>query len=233
MAIFDLKRWYSGIFNSEFLNWAASFGSGYGRRMAEPHYDRIAETDFFKKLKQQDKPVKYLLEAVNNAITALIDQKIDDATPLRKLLKEVFMDSSSELNKRLLNGESSQKIMAEKSGSLDTAERNYLAALLMLEETKMDILLKWILALDDRERAETMHSLRNLNPEELEKLANLSPEARNRLFQTLKKPEEEKTESEIYKSMKSARGQLNQWLTERLERKRRERNGRNIKTDIG
>lgn len=198
MPKFDLKNWMSELFKINLTDLITSIGSGYGRRILDSPgglYDKIAELPFFQKLKEQSKPTKFLIEAANNIFAAFLDQKIGDASPLRKLLKEVFEDTSSELNKRLINGgESPKKILGENLDKIsDPTEENLLAILLMFPEEKLQPLVKELLAItDSADRTAIIQKLRGLSAEESLKLAGFQEETRKVIFELLQGSKKEK-----------------------------------------
>ena len=228
MAIFDLKGFFQKL---NLKDWLVSVGSGYGRRFAEPGYDKIAEMPFFQKLKQQSKTVKSFLEFFSNSLTGFLDQIVDDATPLRKLIKEIFMDSSSELNKRLMNGEPAKKLLAENIGKIsDSREQDFLAILLTIDEKELAPFLEQLLMMTKDERLDLVKSLRDMSAENMLRFAGMSPEARAILSEISQEPEIPKKTS----ALESMHNDLNSFLDERLERKRRERDARrNAKKNSG
>jgi hypothetical protein len=225
MAIFDFNGFFQKI---NLKDWLVSVGSGYGRRFAEPGYDKIAEMPFFQKLKQQSSSVKYLIEAFSNAITAFADQKIDDATPLRKLIKEIFMDSSSELNKRLINGEPVKKLLVENVSRISSSkEQDFLAILLTMEEKQLVPFLEQLILLTREERADLVRSLRGMPAENMLRFVGFSAETRAMLLEISQSPKKTSALESMHKD-------LNSFLDERIARKRRDRDARrNAKKNPG
>ncbi|PIP26880.1 MAG: hypothetical protein COX30_04960 [Candidatus Moranbacteria bacterium CG23_combo_of_CG06-09_8_20_14_all_39_10] len=187
MPNFDIKTWVLGLLNIDLKDMGISMCASYIRRGLDSHggaYDKIAALPFFQELKKQGRLTKYLFEAANNAVVAFLDQKIGETTPLRKLLKEIFLDAGSELNKRLINGESPQKILSENADKIFAeSEKNLLAIFLMLPEEKAKILMKELLAISSCEdRTTVIQQLRNLSAEEVTKIAGLDEEARQLIY---------------------------------------------------
>jgi len=212
----DLK----GMFPKINIDFIISIISSYGRRFAEPYYDKISQTPFFQKLKQQDSSTKHLIEALLNTFVAFIDQAIDESTPFRKLLKEIFMDSSSELNKRLMNGESVQKILIENAEKIsDPEEKKLLTVLLAMDEKQLAPFLEQLIYLPDEERLALVKFLKKMSPENIIRWLEMSQETRVLLFEACQ--ETPQTPQKIM--LKSAQEDINQWLKERLERKKLER----------
>jgi hypothetical protein len=179
----DLTQWFEGLFKVDAKNWLTSFLSGFGRTRMEPIYDWIAKTRIFQELKDKPPTMKYVMEAANNALFSFLDQKIDEHSQLRKLTKEIVMDGSSELNKRLINGEPVKNILAENAGRIDSPrERNLLAALLLIDEEKLIPLLEQLILMTEEDRVNTLKRMRGLSEEAITKLAGLSEEARAILF---------------------------------------------------
>jgi hypothetical protein len=179
----NLTQWFEGLFKVDAKNWFTSFLSGFGRTRMEPVYDWIAQTRIFQELKNKPPTLKHAMEAANNALFSFLDQKIDEHSQLRKLTKEIVMDGSSELNKRLINGEPVKNILAENAGRINNPlERNLLAALLLINEKELIPLLEQLILMTEDDRVETLKRMRGLSEEAIAKLAGLSEETRAMLF---------------------------------------------------
>jgi hypothetical protein len=98
------------------------------------------------------------------------------------------MDSSSELNKRLLNGESVKSLLGAGLESLDPKSQSFISVLFLLEEEKLKKLLEWIISMSDKERLNVLETFQSLSPEDMAKLSELSPEMKDLFFRAFKEP---------------------------------------------
>lgn len=210
----NLKNWFSGFFKVDFSTWATSFGSAYGRRMMEPYYDKIAQTEFFKIFKDQEGSVKKIIEAANNALTAFLDQKIDDVSPLRKLIKEIFMDSSSELNKRMINGDPVKKMLWERAGKMNSKDLNFLSVLLAMEEEKLKPFLEWLISMSEAEKEEILKILKTFSAEDMENFSGMKQEMKEIFLNVFRK----KKQTPAGKPVKE---QVRSFLASRLKKRGR------------
>ena len=172
---------------------ATFVASSYGRRFLDSHggaYDTLAQTPFFQALKNQGNPTKYLLEAGGYFLSAFLNQRIGETTPLRKIIGEISEDTMSEMFKRLVNGDSPGKILIENSNRIsDPAEKNILVVLIMLSEEKLKPFVEELLAVPDYDdRMAIIKHLLDLMPEEIIKLASLATKTRQSVFELFKKP---------------------------------------------
>jgi hypothetical protein len=231
MVMLDFKNWFGGFLNINTRNWLTSFLSGYGRTRMEPVYDWVAQTPIFQELRKKPDALKYLIEASNNALFSFLDQKIDEKSQLRKLFKEIVMDGSSELNKRLINGEPVKSLLAENVGRIsDSREQDFLAVLLTMDEKRLAPFLEQLIMMTVEERTDLAKKMKGLTMENMTRLAGLPPETRAMILEVSQEPESKK-KTDVFKSMHK---DLNSFLDERLERKRRERDARrNAKKNSG
>lgn len=164
--------------NQKMLNGLAVFSSAYLKRWLEGHfYDRIFETQLGERLKTLDKRAKYGIEFGLNLLTAFFDQKLSEDTVLKRFVKEVGIDAGPEISKRLINA----KEQLSKNAT-SPEEKEIVSVLLQLEGQTLIDLLNWLYDIEATERAEVLKQLSRLSLDEVVKLAQLTPENMERLF---------------------------------------------------
>lgn len=164
--------------NQNILNGLAVFSSAYMKRWLEGHfYDRIFETQLGEKLKTLDKRAKYGIEFGLNLLTAFFDQKLSEDTVLKRFVKEVGIDAGPEISKRLINA----KEQLSKNAT-SPEEKEIVDVLLQLEGQTLIDLLNWLYDIEATKRAEVLKQLSRLSLDEVVKLAQLTPENMERLF---------------------------------------------------
>lgn len=219
MANFFERQFSKLGFDSK--KWLASFFSGYGRRIMEPIYDRVAQTPFFQTIKEKNMGTKAALEAAVNALVAFLDQKVSPQSVPGRIIEEIFWDSGSELNKRMINGEMLKEKLVGNIGKMNDVEVNFLSVLLTMEEGKLKSFLEWINNMNDKERASTVEILRRMSAEEIIKFFQMGKVTQD-AFMKLFKPDSKKSLEETLKPVKD---KLDRWLNEQLNKKGRKENG--------
>ena len=168
--------------NDEILNGFAVFSSAYMKRWLEGHfYDRIFETQFGGKLKTLDKKAKYGIEFGLNLLTAFFDQKLSDDTTLKRFVKEVGLDVGPEVSKRLINN--AKEHLSKSANSPE--ERELVNVLLQLEDQTLIGLLNWLYEIELTQREKVLKQMSSLSLDEVVKLAQLTPENIERLFELI------------------------------------------------
>jgi len=174
--------------NQNILNGLAVFSSAYLKRWLEGHfYDRIFETQLGEKLKTLDKRAKYGIEFGLNLLTAFFDQKLSEDTVLKRFVKEVGIDAGPEISKRLINA---KERLSKNATSPE--EKEIVDVLLQLEGQTLIDLLNWLYDIEATERAEVLKQLSRLSLDEAVRLAQLTPENMERLFDLINLPSKAK-----------------------------------------
>lgn len=159
--------------NFNFPDGLAVIFSGYAKRFLEGKYDKLSQNQFFKNLQTTGNKQKYAIEAALYAITAMLDQKMDDNTPIKKFLKEISMDFGPELSKRLMN----------ESNETDNPEEKLFFSI--LSEIPIDSLrnfLDWFEKITPEERIAISKALRNLSSDEIGILSRIPHEELPRII---------------------------------------------------
>jgi len=181
------------VFNNKALQKAAAtFASGYAKRMMEGRYNRFKESEVGQQLFQLSSPSKYTIEAVLNGIVAYLATKESTFanTPIRQFLWEVAKDAPSEISKRLLNGEpktaTSEAATELEAGS--AGSQAVLDHLLRMDADKLGTFLSWLEKATPEERSQMAGAMARLTEDEQRKLMTLQQEQVKTLLTTLPKP---------------------------------------------
>lgn len=185
--------------------------SGYIKRMLEGKYDDLAEAEFFQKLKEMGMPTKYALEAISYFATAVMDQNFTVDSTFKSVLKEVLMDSGSELSKRLINGD--QQMANVKS----PGQKMIIRALLELDAETVKKFTDWMNTTTPEERVIILKGMRGFSAGEISKLLELSPEHAKQLLGLLDKPKKKG----FLQSFTESVDDYNKKLAERLAKKKK------------
>lgn len=195
------------------LDGLATFSAGYLKRWLEgSFYDRIFKTELGEKLKSLNKKTRYGIEFGLNLLTVFFDQKLAEDTALKKFVKEVGIDVGPEISKRLINNTKEQLI----NNATTQEEKELVNVLLGLEDHALIELLNWLYDIEATERAKVFKHLSRLSVDEILKLAQLTPENRNRLF-ALFEPQTsiQKISDKATRELKSFNEQWEKWLEEK------------------
>lgn len=181
-------------------NGLAVFFAGYMKRWLESNlYDRIFNTELGKKLKSFDAKTRYGIEFVLNLLTAFFDQKLAEDTTLKKFVKEVGLDSGSEISKRLINSTKEQLVKNVKSPE----DKELVSVLLELEDQTLIDLLNWLYDIEPTERTKVLKQLSRLSFDEVMRLSQLTPEDRRRLFDIFQPAPSEKLSDKVHSKLKT------------------------------
>lgn len=165
--------------NQEARDGLAVFSSAYVKRWLEGHfYDKLFQTEVGEKLKALDNKAKYGIEFGLNLLTVFFDQRLSEDTFLKRLVKQVGLDTSPEISKRLINNTKDHL----KKVATSPQERELVDTLLGLEDETLIRILNWLYDIEATERAQIFKQMTQLSPEELLKLAELPPEDMGRLL---------------------------------------------------
>jgi len=208
--------------DKKMLNGLAVFSASYMKRWLEGHfYDRIFDTQIGKKLKTLDKRAKYGIEFGLNLLTAFFDQKLSDNTTLKRFVKEVGLDAGPEVSKRLINNAKEQL----RNNANSPEERELVNVLLQLDDQTLIGLLNWLYEIDVTQREKVLKQISNLSLDEVVKLAQLTPENIERLFELINPTEGAKEKRPLLspKAIKQIEGATEkiQKIRQKLREKRR------------
>ncbi len=208
--------------NQEARDGLAVFSSAYVKRWLEGHfYDKLFQTQVGEKLKALDKKAKYGIEFGLNLLTVFFDQKLSEDTFLRRLVKEVGLDTGPEISKRLINNTKDHL----KKVATSPQEKDLVDTLLGLEGETLIGLLTWLYEIEATERAQIFKQMTQLSPEELLKLAALPPEDMGRLLGLLTPQAEPKKKrsvlaTETIEKIEGATARIEDMRTQRRERRK-------------
>lgn len=175
-------------------NGVAVVVASYLKRIMEGQYDKLSEIPAFEKLKAQSPVVKYGLEASLYALTTLLDQYIKEDTVIKKTLKEVGLDFASEFSKRLMNGDQLKDgLNSSQDGSNNISEKDLFRIISGLGEEDILEFLNWIESTTPEERKNVFRNISMLSAEDIQKLWNLKPEARQKLLKFTVQPSNKKS----------------------------------------
>ena len=165
--------------DSQTKNGLAVIAANYLKRILEKPYDQIFETEFGKKLQQIDDKAKYLIEFTLNALTAYLDQKIAQNSPLKRFIQEVGLDAAPEISARMLKGFKSD---LQKTAS-SPKEKDLAHILLQLKDKEFQDILTWLYTKSPDERKAAIRQVTGLSLEELMTYIKLSGEDRNKILE--------------------------------------------------
>lgn len=200
------------------LNLIASVASSRIRRFMEGPYDMIEATELFQRYKQQSPTVKTAVEYSVYGLTALLDQTLDEATPLRKFFKDVLNDLGPELfGIRAWEGSEIKKRLVDGIREIDISAINKNAILNVIQNMKDDDVkpfLEWINGMDDKDKKRELDFLKGLSQFDLTTYAKLEQDVRNLLSKAAEEPKGEKKESKgPFRGMsKTLRQQMQNYL---------------------
>ena len=158
--------------------------SGYAKRWMESGvYDRFINTEFGQQLKGLDPKAKYGIEGGLYILTAILEQKFGEDTPIKALIKELSMDAGPEIAKRMINGGESPAQAATPSPDTPVAKGNAPSALLALEQNQLSELLLWLSAIEAERRKRLIAGLGRLAVEDLIKFVAMPAADRERFAQ--------------------------------------------------
>jgi hypothetical protein len=160
------------IGNQKIIDGLAVFSAGYLKRWLETHlYDKIFETEIGKKFKSLGTREKYTIEAGLNLLTVFFDQKLSTDSAVKKLIKQVGTDIAPELSSRLV-GEVKDHI---RQTAAVLEEKELAKVLAELDDQVLTDLLKWLKTVSGAEREKVLRLFKELNGEEVARLAKLPP----------------------------------------------------------
>lgn len=166
--------------------------ASYGKRLLEKPYDRLAQTEFFQRLKDQPQLAKQAIEAAFYALTALFEQKAVDSSPFWRSVNEVLVDLGPELSKRMLNGDTGPlTINAEKYTTLveKPAEKIFLQVLLEnLDLEKITGLAAWLKGATPEEKSNILKYIRGLSAEKAVDMVKISTADASEIFVAFEEP---------------------------------------------
>lgn len=154
--------------------------TGYLKRWLERRYDHTMETPFGQFLLGLDPASKHGLELALYALTALIDRRMDESTPLTVILKQISMDAGPELAKRVLNGDS----VAESSmvAVLPQPAAGFMNTLLTLPPEQRADVLDWLSTFEPPQRQAIFQTLDRVSREVVLLLVQANPAHRQLLL---------------------------------------------------
>jgi hypothetical protein len=186
--------------DQKILNYLATFSAGYMKRWLERNlYDRIFRTDLGEKLKSLDKKARYGIEFGLNLLTAFFDRKLSEDTALKKFVKEVAIDIGPEISRRLINSAKEQLITNAESSE----DKELVNVLLELDDQTLIALLDWLYNVEPAERKRILEQLSQLSFDEVVRLAQLTPENRERLLDLFKAAPSEKFSDRVRSRIKA------------------------------
>lgn len=161
--------------NKDLFDGLSVFASSYVKRFLETHYDALMRTGTARKLMAAGKPTRYGIEAALYALIAYADQHWSPHTPLRRLVREVALDTPAELSKRLVNG-FRDEVMGFTAAGEDESTRTLEETLLQLDDSTLGPLLVWLARSTAEERDKFRSVIPTLSDVELQEVARLGPE---------------------------------------------------------
>ena len=172
----------------------------YAKRGLEHLYDRAFETPLGLKLKSLGMPKKYALEFLLYGLTELFESRWKDNTALSHIFKEVAVDVSPEIAKRMING-AREEIMA----SVETApaeEKELASFLLELEDQDLTELLNWLYQKTPAEKKQILVCFRFFSAEQIAKLMGFTDQDREKFFDILNpQPPSQEVKHKILKAI--------------------------------
>lgn len=167
--------------------------ASYMKRILEGKYDQLSDNPFFDKLKEQGPGVKYGIEALLYALTAVMEQYLGEDTFFKKAFKEVGLDFGSEFSKRLINGDQLKTIVANNPGHWGTTEEKELIEILAdLSEEELMEFLDWLDTTTPEERKIMLRNIAKLSPENIMKIWKYKPGNRERFLKFSPNPPKKK-----------------------------------------
>jgi len=204
----------------------AVFGSGYAKRIMNPHYDRLMETEFGQKLRRLDDKYRYGLEAGLHALGAVIEQVLPDDKPAFMFFKQVLEDAPAEIARRLITNVRGTLQMAVQNAKTQEA-RMAITSLLELDDESLKEMLRGFGCMDQSERTRALDVVCNLAYGDLQRIVALSPEERKIFFDIQNPPPLAKSASkgnelltEVMTDMQEARQGLQQKRNALREKRR-------------
>jgi hypothetical protein len=214
-------------------NWKkglSAIAAGYTRKKLDRVYNKIKDTELFKTYQRQSKFVKGPVEFASYLASMGVDLKLDDATPFRKFLKEVLIDLPSEMNARAEDGEKAKEKLAKgiSKSDLPSWQKDVLISIIKkLKTEEVSSFLEAFITRSKKDQVDAYKYLQSLTEEDLQDFAEMGPDVKDLIFKVRKNLVKDKFGERISSAAGSMKKDLNQWLGERLERKGRERHGRN------
>lgn len=173
---------FSNLFRLDTPGMISSIFSGYTKRKAEVKYDDMMDTDFGKHLKNLSPEKKHAIELAMYFFTGVLHQKFPDNTAVQQYVKEVLVDSSSEIAKRMMNG-----VEKDLENIPITNERRTLMNLLSdLEPGDLNNVVEKLYSMNANEREVILEEFQYLNPEKLKKVATMDPDDFKKFSEILK-----------------------------------------------
>ncbi|TSC89028.1 MAG: hypothetical protein G01um10142_547 [Parcubacteria group bacterium Gr01-1014_2] len=192
----------------------------YAKRGLERLYDRAFETPLGQKLKSLGMPKKYVLEFLLYNLTELFESRWKDNTGLRHFLKEVTVDVSPEIAKRMING-----VREEILASVETApaeEKELASFLLELEDQDLIELINWLYQKTSAEIKQILVYLRLFSAEQIARLMGFTDQDREKFFDILNpQPPSQEAKQGILKAMTDDVGRLRKRIRQQIIRQRR------------
>lgn len=161
---------------------AAVVAASYLKRWLERHYDSMMDSPIGERLKQLDPKSKYGIEAALYVLTAVLDHKLDDSTPMKALVSNVAMDFGPEIAKRILDGDSMGGQTTERSFGAEGGDL-LLEMMIHLPEASLAELLNWLASYPPQQRKLIIGRLRTLSTDQFQRLMMINREERARMFQ--------------------------------------------------
>lgn len=121
----------------------AIVAASYLKRWLEKRYDTMMDSPIGERLKLLDRNSKYGIEAALYLLTAVLDHKLDDSTPMKAFAAVVAMDVGPEMAKRILNGDSMGEPTTERSFGAESGDL-LLKMMIHLPEASLAELLNWL-----------------------------------------------------------------------------------------
>lgn len=89
----------------------ALFFAQHTKRRLEKGYDWLANTSLGKLLRDMPVPAKHLSESVVYVLNAILDEKFADSSAFKYFLNEIAKDSAPELMRRIINGQTVERLL--------------------------------------------------------------------------------------------------------------------------
>ena len=170
--------------NEKITRGGAVVAASYLKRWLEKRYDTLMDSPTGERLKQLDPKSKYGIEAALYVLTAVLDQKLDDSTPMKALVKNVAMDAGPEMAKRMLNGDS-MGVQATEEPYYVAGRDILLETMIGLPETDLSELLEWLASYRPQQRKVIIGRLRSLSADQLHRLLLIGRDERAHMVQVL------------------------------------------------
>ena len=185
---------------------AATILAGIARRKMENQYDLLAKTDFFKKLKNQDAATKKVMEVMLNSLMAVLDQSMQEDSFLKKIIKEIALDSGPELSKRIINGDITLKTPADQEMARILLDMN------RLNPEALHEFLTWLRSIDPDSKQKLLKTLQNLSINEILSVSQLPPELVEEFLGLFEKPEPIKKTSPLDEMLSPLTSRLEEFV---------------------